>query len=232
MCRFILSFLIAAGLIAGGAVGREKVQAKGTDGGGAAAEVQRFFPVRLAQELAAYGRRQRSPEALAVAAQILIGNPTRPLEAEVQGSGEPVEPKKGGVPPAQDPAALLAEAKQMAAGNSTMLAMISQMEGRLGERPKGTRSGTQAAIRTVNAYSKETFWVRFNGGELAWVGVTGDGDTDLDLYVYDSEGRQVASDTDVTDVCEVSWRPGQTGRYRIVVENLGGISNVYWIGCN
>ena len=60
-----------------------------------------------------------------------------------------------------------------------------------------------------------------------YVIVQGDGDTDLDCYLYDGAGRLVSSDTDLTDVC-VLPAPG-VGTHRLVIENLGSVYNDYTI---
>lgn len=67
----------------------------------------------------------------------------------------------------------------------------------------------------------------FRGGERATVYVLGDWDTDLDVYVYDADGRMVARDIDRTDQCVVSWTPERTGYFTIKVKNLGDVYNEY-----
>ena len=59
------------------------------------------------------------------------------------------------------------------------------------------------------------------------VAILGDGDTDLDLYVYDENGNEIVSDTDGTDQCYVSWYPKWAGQFRIEIKNLGRVSNQY-----
>ena len=56
-----------------------------------------------------------------------------------------------------------------------------------------------------------------------------DGDTDLDLYVYDENGILIASDTDSTETCVVRFWPKWTGAFRIEVRNLGTVYNRYEI---
>lgn len=67
-------------------------------------------------------------------------------------------------------------------------------------------------------------------GHLAEMAVIGDGDTDLDLYVYDPAGRLVGSDEDETDRCYVRFFPRTTGTYTIKVVNRSPyLSNAYVI---
>ena len=74
--------------------------------------------------------------------------------------------------------------------------------------------------------------MNFIEGELAEIGVVGDSDTDLDLFVFDSSDNKIATDTDYTDRCYVSWIPKWTGRYRVVVVNRGMVANQFTIRTN
>ena len=82
----------------------------------------------------------------------------------------------------------------------------------------------------ANCYDR--WQVSFRGGEMAEVFVSGDGDTDLDLYVYDSNGNLIASDEDDSDDCYVRWTPRWTGRFIIKVVNRGGVYNHFGIATN
>lgn len=68
--------------------------------------------------------------------------------------------------------------------------------------------------------------------ELAEILVSGDGDTDLDLYVYDENGNYITSDADYTDDCYVRFYPAWTGQFRLKIVNRGGIYNNYVILTN
>lgn len=81
----------------------------------------------------------------------------------------------------------------------------------------------------VEGYDTDWYEVTLRGGELTTIVVDGDGDTDLDLFVYNQAGRLVAIDNDELDYCVVSFRPPFTGKYRIEVRNLGSVFNRYSI---
>ncbi len=96
----------------------------------------------------------------------------------------------------------------------------------------GSVRGPRLGSETISARSVDTFTIVFYGGELAKVGVLGDGVTDLDLYVYDENGNLIASDTRDSDRCFVSFTPKWTGAFTIKVVNRGWVYNHYTLGVN
>lgn len=89
--------------------------------------------------------------------------------------------------------------------------------------------GSKNTIERVDAHGTDVYRVRLWEDEVTAITVSGDGDTDLDLFVYDENGNLVASDTDGTDRCRVHITPRWTGQFRIEVENLGSVYNEYEI---
>jgi hypothetical protein len=84
----------------------------------------------------------------------------------------------------------------------------------------------------VLGHSSDRYTITLVGGEVARVFVSGDGSTDLDLFVFDDQGNRVACDTDPTDDCLVIFVPRWTGRYTIVIRNLGSVPNIYDLTTN
>ena len=78
----------------------------------------------------------------------------------------------------------------------------------------------------------DRYRVTFRGGSFAEVSLVGDGDTDLDLYVYDEYGNSVCSDSGWSDRAYCSWRPRWTGVFSIEVRNLGSVYNRYRFATN
>lgn len=124
---------------------------------------------------------------------------------------------------------LLADAVTFADGDEHYLALIDDL------KKSATRGATKnyaAHYDRVKAYSTDTYNIRFFGNEPAYVIVSGDGDTDLDLYVYDQNGHLVASDTDYSDDCVASWTPRWTGNFKIMIKNRGKVYNNYVMTVN
>jgi hypothetical protein len=110
----------------------------------------------------------------------------------------------------------------------TTVMMALTMAGAAGTMRAGAFDGSKSAVTSVNANARDTFRpIVFRGGELASVMLKGDGDTDLDLYIYDEAGTLVAKDDDGMDLCIARWRPRWTGSYTIVVRNRGTVYNRY-----
>jgi hypothetical protein len=96
----------------------------------------------------------------------------------------------------------------------------------------GAIPGPKIARGEIPARGVDSYTVVFAGKERAEVGVKGDGDTNLDLYVYDENGNLVAGDEGSTDVCLAVFTPRWTGKFTIVVVNRGLVPNDYTIVTN
>ena len=96
----------------------------------------------------------------------------------------------------------------------------------------GATGGKKSANEIVKAGQTDRYQICFNANEPARLVVKGDGDTDLDLYVYDENGNLIDSDTDGTDTCVASWNPRWTGNFAIRVVNRGNVYNRYTLLTN
>jgi hypothetical protein len=188
--------------------------------------------IQTANNLAKYGYGNYSASALITAAEILSQVQTQSLGAapttESGGDGAGTKAEK----PEFTPANLLADARKYAAGDATMLAWATKVEGSLGRQTRGAVGGPRQGLHAVDSRSTDTFQLAFTSGRLAEIVVSGDGDTDLDLYVYDANGNLIAYSEDYSDDCYVSWVPAWTGAYTIRVVNRGGVYNRYVIATN
>jgi len=190
--------------------------------------------VGIATALAAWGREHKSPEALIAAAQILSEIPTEAATASTKTTRTDAvistTEKKGEEPaPVLDPTALLKEAQAAAAkkGDKSLTKYVDGLvkAGLTGSR--GASGGAKYQVTQVSAGSTDQYNVEFRGGETAEVALSGDGDTDLDLWVYDEFNNLVASDAGSTDTAYVSWTPRWTGNFRVEVQNRGAVYNQY-----
>jgi hypothetical protein len=99
----------------------------------------------------------------------------------------------------------------------------------------GSAAGTAHAatlltwVRSARAYAFATNrHALYVGLSDDYVVMRGDGDTDLDCWLYNRSGELVASDTRPTDVCMLA--APDVGTHTLVVRNLGEVYNDYLVG--
>ncbi len=80
---------------------------------------------------------------------------------------------------------------------------------------------------TVLANHTDVYTLTFEAGVEARILVIGDGDTDLDLFIYDENGNLIDSDEDDTDRCVASVTPKWTGKFTVKIKNWGDVYNDY-----
>lgn len=152
------------------------------------------------------------------------------IEAE-RGRTETVADKDNAV--SFNPTQLLADAKKFAGKDKVIIAYVKQVEKSIASgSTRGAVGGPRAQNDRVYGKDVNSYQVKFWANELAEVCVSGDGDTDLDLYVYDANGNLIGSDSDYTDECVVRWVPAWTGNFVIKVVNRGAIFNNFSIWTN
>jgi len=188
---------------------------------------------KLAADLVAYGRQAVDPIALLLAGQIeadIGGTETkREKTSEAAGDGAGAAAGTKTERARTTAASLFTEARTLARGDSELLARIERVANR---KSKGRVEGPTVHRDSVRARTNDWYEVNFRGGEPARVVVIGDGDTDLDLYIYDQNGNQICTDTDYTDRLICSWNPAWTGPFRVKISNLGGVYNNYHLSTN
>lgn len=189
--------------------------------------------LKLATDLVKYGYAQQSALPLIDALQIMLENPTQHLKAERNGTDVDKSKNDGKSSTVSfDFNTIITDAKEFSDGDETMLNLIGKLEQTNKEKHRGAVNGPSRTIEYVNGYSCDSYSISFVANFLAEVVVSGDGDTDLDLYVYDSNGNLIAKDDDYTDGCYVRWRPSWTGRFIIKIVNRGPVYNKYVLMTN
>lgn len=188
----------------------------------------------LAQEVADYGRESGAAVALLLAGEMVRGidvtEVTREKTSETveqvadAGQGDTSE-----APLALDSDMLFAEARRLAGPDQALLARIDRAAN---QSLRGRIGGPTVHYDRVNARTRDVYNISFRGGNLAHLAVRGDGDTDVDLFVYDENGNLVCSDTDSSDNMHCDWTPSWTGNFRVVLDNLGSVYNAYRLETN
>lgn len=232
--RTLVAFVTAASVAGCAARTPAKDASAIRPAGTAAPEARALEALSLASSLAGYGQRTGSALALATAAQLLLDNPAAALTEAPQtalvGSAMQATPKAADA--VLDIARLLSSAQALGRDNPHVSALVTQLQQRNASGAKGATYGARSSTYSVPANSTHTFNITFNGGEYAGIRVIGDGDTDLDCSVYDSNGRLVDSDNDYTDYCVLDFYPSTTSQHRLTIRNLGDVYNRYQLITN
>lgn len=187
--------------------------------------------VALAADLASHGYSTNSPLPLLTAAELLMQVSPSPLGGK-QGTRMPSVTAKSGGSVTFEPGAMISSALAMAGGNANVSALASQLQNRLTSGAKGAVGGPRSTVDRILSNTTDIWEINFRGGERGSIRVDGDGDTDLDCYVYDSAGTMIAYDNDLTDYCVLDWYQSSTGTIRLEIRNLGDVYNQYILSTN
>jgi hypothetical protein len=175
--------------------------------------------VEMAYSLAKYGYDNSKPLYLITAAQTMIDNP-------IKGSLKQNETATTNKVIDLNPKKLLADAKEMAKSDNNLVAMITTMEATVPSSRGGGNAEAVYEYIDVKAGTEDVFTQKFIGGQPVNLVLIGDGMSDLDLYVMDESGKQIAFDKGDVDHCRVTFMPSKTGNYKIKIKSLGAVKNV------
>lgn len=188
--------------------------------------------LQTAYVLAAYGYSNSSASALIGAAEILVSTQSQPMNINGEQKGQAADAVTKTEKPRYTIANLLADGKKFAAGDRVLLAWAKKVEDASKITTKGAVGGPRYQIDRVSAGGSLAYQVSFRANELAEVIVVGDGDTDLDLYIYDINGTLIVYDENYSDRCYVNFIPRLTLPFTIVVKNRGRVYNQFTIATN
>ena len=114
---------------------------------------------------------------------------------------------------------MMASAAEVAEGDEVVLGLIEDAGL---EMPRGVASGPVYNIGSLGNGKGDTYPpIEFRGGEYAEVYVEAKAATNLNLAVYDDQGRLVCSDTDISHIAYCGWTPASPGTFTLKVENKG-----------
>lgn len=187
--------------------------------------------VAMAHEMAIKGYTAQEPTYLISAALTLAEYPvkgTLPTDSIVFENAAQSPSMAGAKVIPYDPQLLLDDAAAMAGSDAVVLAMISRTREKITAMeglPRGRKFSPLIQEFVLNATGQVKLWATFNAREIAEVYVTGNGATTIDLYLYDAQGKLIASDTKNIDDCYVTFIPGDLLQFRIEIKNNGSTDN-------
>jgi hypothetical protein len=183
--------------------------------------------LQMSSDLLAYGRDNKDPLALIVAARIMKTVGGTEVNMKPEGRAPDDNAQKPGQ--AVTPDSILVEAHDLANGDKLTNLLIDEA-GAMSSGGGAARPKTHQD--TVQAGSTDAYTVVYNGGQLAEAGIAGDGGSDLDLFVYDENDHLVCRSASSSDREYCQWWPRWTGAFRIEIQNLGTAPNLYRMGTN
>lgn len=228
MMKKLLVTALAAGLMTS-----PMTFAKGTNAGDqveGAPVTTSLSSLSLAHQLASLGMAKEDPMLLVSAARLIQSVPKETREAtKTSEGGQDDSGTKAGVAYTVD--ALLAKATELAGSDEALLALISDTKDSASSRGR-VGGAVRGHTDRVRANATDRYTIEFRGGEMAELAVSGDGDTDLDLFIYDENGNEICTDTDYTDQLYCRWNPRWTGPFTVRIRNLGNVYNEYELYTN
>jgi hypothetical protein len=183
----------------------------------------------LADRIAAQSLAAKDPLAMIMAARLKLQNPDREVVRQPIGSLASTPAATPARPHPRSAEALLARASALARERPDLLALIEDVRK---DRARGVPDGPITSFQEVTSGHEDKFNNTFKGGETATVLITGNGDSNLDLYVFDDKGQRVCASERLDDIEVCRWQPGQSGNFRIHVMNRGPASNEYVLRSN
>lgn len=184
---------------------------------------------KLVADLVKHGRAYGDADALAYAATILGEFRCRETDRKpITMDSSDAEQSKGSGKPSMSFHDIVADAEALCSTPSCE--MLLMRANAVWEENKRGRVGDAAMSEEVILANNELRYTHeFEGGEVARVFIMGDGDTNLDLRVFDENSNLIGSDLGESDACCVEWKPSWTGEFTISVTNEGDQYNRFVI---
>ncbi len=185
----------------------------------------------LADQIARHADRTKDVLAMIAAARLLGQVSPRAVKHEMRTEGTPKPGAKPAPGSARDTtvAGLLARAKQYAGGRNDLNGVIDEVAKTVA---KGREDGPARSVSRLEPGISEVYTVKFNGNEPSMAAITGEGETDLDLFVEDDKGNQICRSTSAVDDEICRWTPKWSGVFRIRVRNIGPAASEYRLWTN
>jgi hypothetical protein len=94
--------------------------------------------------------------------------------------------------------------------------------------PTDEGKGAEFKGKTVEMKDKGEFAVllAFSTGKEVTATTKGDKETDVHLFIYDEDKKEVGKDTSPGPKCEVKFTPSKEGKFKLLVSNSGGTNKV------
>jgi hypothetical protein len=114
-------------------------------------------------------------------------------------------------------------------GLAALFALVVLCGVRAGDaKPADEGKGADFKGKTVEMKDKGEFAIllAFSAGKEVTATTKGAKETDVNLFVYDENKKEVGKDTSPGPKCEVKFTPAKDGKYKLLARNSGGTNKV------
>lgn len=172
--------------------------------------------IKLARQAMVYGYEHNDPVSLLMAARLYSEWTPEPLAPESATTKSGEEPQKVAEP--FNVVKMLNDAVIFSGNDPGVQKLADEIAA---GSSKGSKKGPMYGEYVLNGQEYVKLELKFKGGEIAIVGAAGDGNADIDLYIYDKDKNLVVADESEDYECAVMWLPEKTALYYIIVLNQG-----------
>ena len=186
----------------------------------------------LADQVARHADRTRDVLAMIAAARMLGQTGPRAVKPEMRSEGKPkaADPKSGaGTTRDTTLSGMLARARQYAGGRNDLNGLVDDLEK---TSAKVRKDGPARFAARIGDGVSDVYTMSFRADEPVMVAITGEGVSDLDLFVEDEAGNRVCASTGAGDDEICRWMPRWNGNFKVRVRNLGAVYNEYRLWSN
>jgi hypothetical protein len=186
----------------------------------------------LGDQLARHGDRNQDVLAMIGALRLLGQVGSRPMKPDMRTEGQAkAQTSKDGAAAARDATmrGLFTRARQYAGRRNDLNGILDELERSAGKAPDDGPARFSTGIGTGDTH---VYAMTFRANEPVMIAVTGEGLSDLDLFVEDERGNRICAADSAGDDEICRWTPRWSGGFRIRVRNIGKAANAYRIWSN
>jgi hypothetical protein len=181
--------------------------------------------LNTAYQMASTGREMKDPIMLLAAARAMASVKVVPLdEKRVEKGPEAAKGESVGKELQKEAEALVDEAEKLAKDKDAFKKLAAATREKISEGVKGAVGGPQTRRGELKGRDRQdSFTIRFNGGAHARIYINNVRKRgDINLAIFDSSGKLVASDRRLDDDARATFWVRRTQSYRIVIKQAGG----------
>jgi hypothetical protein len=90
---------------------------------------------------------------------------------------------------------------------------------------EGTGSAFKSKAYEMKEKGEVAILLMFEAGKAVTATTKGDNETDVHLFIYDGDKKEVGKDTSPGPKCEVQFTPKKDGKFKLLVKNNGPGAN-------